>query len=48
VPAVYEVGGGEYVVIPIGGAGQTPPRAASAKELPPGPGGYLAFALPKK
>jgi quinoprotein glucose dehydrogenase len=48
VPAVYEIAGREYVVIPIGGAGQTPPRAASAKELPPGPGGYLAFALPKK
>jgi quinoprotein glucose dehydrogenase len=48
VPAVYELGGREYVVIPVGGAGQTPPRAASAKELPPGPGGYLAFALPKK
>ena len=48
VPAVYEVGGREYVVIPVGGAGQTPPRAASAKELPPAPGGYLAFALPKK
>ena len=48
VPAVYEIGGREYVVIPVGGAGQTPPRAASAKELPPGPGGYLAFALPKK
>jgi quinoprotein glucose dehydrogenase len=48
VPAVYELGGREYVVIPVGGAGQTPPRAASAKELPPGPGGYMAFALPKK
>jgi glucose dehydrogenase len=48
VPAVYEIGGREYVVIPVGGAGQTPPRAASAKELPPGPGGYMAFALPKK
>ena len=48
VPAVYETGGREYVVIPVGGAGQTPPRAASAKELPPGPGGYLAFALSKK
>ena len=23
-------------------------RAASAKALPPGPGGYMAFALPKK
>ena len=48
VPAVYEIGGREYVVIPVGGAGMTPPRASSAKELPPGPGGYLAFALPKK
>jgi glucose dehydrogenase len=48
IPAVYETGGREYVVIPVGGAGQTPPKAASAKELPPGPGGYLAFALPKK
>ena len=48
VPAVYETGGWEYVVIPIGGAGMTPPRSASANELPPGPGGYLAFALPKK
>ncbi len=48
VPAVYEVGGREYIVIPIGGAGMMSPHAASAKELPPGPGGYLAFALPKK
>ena len=48
VPAVYEAGGREYVVIPVGGAVMTPPRSASAKELPPGPGGYLAFALPKK
>jgi quinoprotein glucose dehydrogenase len=48
VPAVYEVAGREYIVIPVGGAGQSPPKAASAKELPPGPGGYMAFALPKK
>jgi quinoprotein glucose dehydrogenase len=48
VPAVYEAAGREYIVIPVGGAGQTPPKAASAKELPPGPGGYMAFALPKK
>ncbi|HEY2844134.1 MAG TPA: pyrroloquinoline quinone-dependent dehydrogenase [Bryobacteraceae bacterium] len=48
VPAVYELAGREYVVIPVGGAGQSPPRAASAKELPPGPGGYMAFALPKR
>jgi len=48
VPAVFEVAGREYVVIPVGGAGQTPPKAASAKELPPGAGGYMAFALPKK
>ncbi len=48
IPAVYELGGREYVVIPVGGPGQTPPRASSATELTPGPGGYLAFALPKK
>ncbi len=48
VPAAYELGGREYIVIPVGGAGMMSPRAANAKALPPGPGGYVAFALPKK
>jgi glucose dehydrogenase len=48
VPAVYEIAGREFVAIPVGGAGQSPPRAANAKALPPGPGGYMAFALPKR
>jgi quinoprotein glucose dehydrogenase len=45
VPAVYQVGGREYVVIPAGGDGQTPPDTPRTS---PAPGAYIAFALPKK
>ena len=44
VPAVYEVGGREYIVFPVGGAGEF----ANDLGLPkPGPSQYIAYALPK-
>jgi quinoprotein glucose dehydrogenase len=44
VPAVYEVGGRQYVTIPVGGAGQF----TRGLGLPdPGPGQYMTFALPE-
>ena len=45
VPAVYQVGNREYIVIPAGGDGQSPPRTP---RTPLAPGAYIAFALPKK
>jgi quinoprotein glucose dehydrogenase len=43
VPAVYEAGGREYIVVPVGGIG----LFANAKNQPPaGPNQYVAFALP--
>jgi glucose dehydrogenase len=45
VPAIYQAGGREYIVIPAGGDGQSPP---STPRAPVGPGAYYAFALPKK
>jgi len=45
VPAVYSVGNREYIVIPAGGDGQSPP---STPRTPGAPGSYIAFALPKK
>jgi quinoprotein glucose dehydrogenase len=44
VPAVYEVDGRQFVVIPVGGIG----HFANGLGLPaPGPNRYIAFALPK-
>jgi quinoprotein glucose dehydrogenase len=44
VPAVYEAGGREFIVIPVGGVGEF----ANKLGLPPaGPSQYMAFALPK-
>ena len=45
VPAVYEAGGRQYVVVPAGGDGQSPP---STPRTALGPSSYIAFALPKK
>jgi quinoprotein glucose dehydrogenase len=44
VPAVYTVGGREYVVIPVGGDGLFP--AVQPNVPKPGPNQYIAFALP--
>ena len=44
VPAVYQLGGREYVVVPVGGDGLF---SAVQPNLPkPGPSQYIAFALP--
>jgi quinoprotein glucose dehydrogenase len=44
VPAVYEAAGREFVVIPVGGAGQF---TYGLDLPPPGPNQYVAFALPE-
>jgi glucose dehydrogenase len=43
VPAIYEAGGREYVVIPVGGNGLFTNGFGQPK---PGPNQYMAFALP--
>jgi len=49
VPAVYQVDGHEYIVVPVGGSSVFQPRAAQANPLPQaGPAQYMVFALPKK
>ena len=49
VPAVYQVDGREYIVVPVGAGSVFQPRAAPGKPLPPaGPAQYMVFALPKK
>jgi glucose dehydrogenase len=51
IPAVYEVGGREYLALCVaGGNGYLAQRVANGdKPLEPlGPGSYMAFALPKK
>lgn len=43
IPAVYEAGGRQFIVIPVGGAGLWSPKL----DLPEaGPNQYMAFALP--
>ena len=42
VPAVYAVGGRQFVTIPVGGEGLFPQRGAPT----PGPSRYVTFALP--
>jgi len=43
VPTVYEAGGRQFIVIPVGGQGLWAPKL----DLPdPGPNQYIAFALP--
>ena len=44
-PAVYEAGGKEYIVFPVGGDGLFPPKLGQPK---PGPNRYVAYALPSK
>lgn len=43
-PAVYSVGGREYIVIPVGGDGLWAPKLPMPKA---GPNQYIAFALPE-
>ena len=51
VPAVYELGGREYIAI-CAAAGNGPqvtlPGSPAAPAAPPAQGSYIAFALPKK
>jgi glucose dehydrogenase len=44
VPAIYEVGGREYITIPVGGDGLFPHKGQPA----PGPNRYVTFALPAR
>jgi quinoprotein glucose dehydrogenase len=44
VPAIYEAGGREFIVVPVGGNGEFANKLGLPK---PGPGQYMAFALPK-
>ena len=51
IPAVYEVGGREYLALCVaGGDGYLAPRTPNGQTPanPPGPGSYMVFALPKK
>ena len=49
VPAVYQVGGREFIAVPVGGNGVFQPRAAATNPIPPaGPGQYMVFALPQR
>jgi quinoprotein glucose dehydrogenase len=45
VPAVYELNGREYLVLPVGGPGFLPLKIS---QPPPGPSQYMAFALPSR
>jgi quinoprotein glucose dehydrogenase len=44
VPAVYAVGGREYIAIPVGGGGLF---SQGLSQPEPGPGQYMVFALPE-
>jgi quinoprotein glucose dehydrogenase len=44
VPAVYSVGGKQYIVVPVGGDGLFPIKQPDMPK--PGPGQYIAYALP--
>jgi quinoprotein glucose dehydrogenase len=46
VPAVYELGGRQYVVICA--AASEPPASRANQDAPPPPGAYIAFALPRR
>ena len=45
VPAVYEAGGRQFIVIPVGGDGGF---ALKVGQAAPGPNQYIAFALPQQ
>lgn len=45
IPAIYEAGGRQYIVIPVGGDGLFAPKLG---QDPPGPSQYMAFALPER
>ena len=48
VPAIYEVDGREYIVIPAArGNGMMAPRLNDGKAATFGEGAYVAFALPR-
>ena len=44
VPAIYQVGGREFITIPVGGEGLFPQQGAPE----PGPSRYVTFALPAR
>ena len=44
VPAIFEVGGREYITIPVGGDGLFPHKGQPT----PGPNRYVTFALPAR
>jgi hypothetical protein len=46
VPTVYEAGGREYIVFPVGGNGEFANNLGLPKPAP-GSNQYIAFALPK-
>ena len=49
VPAVYQVDGRQFIVVPVGGGSVFQPRAAPANPLPAAaPSQYMVFALPRK
>jgi len=49
VPAVYQVGGREFIAVSVGGNGVFQPRPSPSRPIPAsGPGQYIVFALPKK
>ena len=45
VPAVYAVGGREYIALPVGGSGLF---SQGLRQAEPGPGQYMVFALPEE
>ena len=49
VPAVYQVAGREYIIVPVGGGSVFQPTAPAANAFPPaGPAQYMVFALPAR
>jgi len=49
VPAVFQAGGRQFIVAPVGGNGVFQPRASASNPIPPaGPGQYVVFALPQR
>jgi glucose dehydrogenase len=47
VPAVYQVGGREYIAVAVGGPGLFQPKPSASNPIPKaGPGQYMVFSLP--